>query len=67
MPFDKLGIEITTTNPTPQLQSVESENWVVLQPKPSPLEKLLTKKGQATLKSPLRSSVVEGEINQIVG
>jgi len=67
VPFDKLGIEITTTNPTPQLQSVESENWVVLQPKPSPLEKLLTKKGQATLKSPLRSSVVESEISQIEG
>jgi len=30
MPFDKLGIESTTTNPTPQLQSVEGENWVVL-------------------------------------
>jgi len=67
VPFDKLGIEITTTNPTPQLQNVESENWVVLQPKPSPLEKLLTKKGQAALKSPLRSSVVESEISQIEG
>jgi hypothetical protein len=36
MPFDKLGIKSTTTNPTPQLQSVEGEDWVVLQPRPSP-------------------------------
>jgi hypothetical protein len=36
MPFDKLGIESTTTNLTPQLQSVEGEDWVVLQPRPSP-------------------------------
>jgi hypothetical protein len=67
MPFDKLGIESTTTNPTPQLQSVEGEDWVVLQPRLSPSKKLFTKKGQATLKSPSSSSVVEGETSQVVG
>jgi hypothetical protein len=65
--FNKLGIKSTTTNPTPQLQNVEGEDWVVLQPRPPQSKKLLTKKGQAALKSPLRSGVVEGEIGQIVG
>jgi len=46
---------------------VEGEDWVVLQPKPSPCKKLLTKKGQATLKYPLMFGVVEGEIGEIIG
>jgi hypothetical protein len=67
MSFNKLGIESTTTNPTPQRQSVEGKDWVVLQPKPSPSRKLLTKKGQVALKFPLRFGVIEGAIGQIIG
>jgi hypothetical protein len=60
-PSDKLGIFNTSTNPTPQIQSVEGEDWVVLQPIPSPSKILLTKKRQIGLKSPSKFGVLEGE------
>jgi hypothetical protein len=40
---------------------VEGEDWVVLQPIPSPSKILLTKKGQIGLKSPSKFGVLEGE------
>jgi hypothetical protein len=40
---------------------VEGEDWVVLQPKPSPSKRLLTKKGHIVLKFPSKYGVFEGE------
>jgi hypothetical protein len=66
-PYKKLGIESTLVNSSPQIQSVEGVDWVVLQPSSFPSKKLSNKKGGVGLKSPLKCGVLEGHIHHIIG
>jgi hypothetical protein len=62
----KLGTKSTLANSTPQIQSVEGVDWVVLQPRSFPSKKLSNMKGGVILKSPLKCGVLEGHISQII-
>jgi hypothetical protein len=66
-PSKKLGMKNTLANSTPQIQSVEGVDWVVLEPRSSPSKKLSNKKRGVGLKSPLKCGVLGGHIGHIIG
>jgi hypothetical protein len=61
-PYENLGIENTRPNSIALIQSVEGVDWIILQPKSFPSNKLSNNKGIVIFKPLMKCGVVEGQM-----